>query len=207
MALTRLNNDMYIVSKLGDNPKVDNGLSTDQFRARFDEAGIIIQSFLNNILIPELEKTVVWETIVNEQNTKIASAQKSSATALERANAAVPKSGGTMTGNLSIIPDPTADTHATNKKYVDSRIQYVSAALTAAGWGGSGPYTQAISVPGVTAEKGSHVSPVYSGVDDASIETAAACVTYASDETDVIRFVCLHAKPDVDIPIRVEVHR
>ena len=206
MALPRLLDDLIIIAKLGANPKLDNGLSTEQFRAKFDEAGLIIQTFLNDYLIPELEQTVVWETIVNEQNTKIAAAEKNASNALSKANTALQRSGGTMTGALN-IPTPTEAAHAANKGYVDGKITYQNKTLSATGWSTSAPYTQSISVTGVTANMPPHVSPVYSGSNDAALEAACACITYATAGDGTITFVCLHDKPTVAIPIQVEVHK
>ena len=39
---------------------------------------------------------------------------------IDKANAALPKSGGTMTGALTLAADPTQDMHAATKKYVDN---------------------------------------------------------------------------------------
>lgn len=38
---------------------------------------------------------------------------------IAKANAALPKAGGVMTGAITLPGDPTEDNHATNKKYVD----------------------------------------------------------------------------------------
>ena len=206
MALPRLLEDLIIIAKLGDNPRLENGMTTDQFRAKFDEAGRIIQTFLNESLIPELEKTVVWETIVREQNAKIAAAEKNASNALSKANTAVQKIGGTMTGALSTLT-PTEDAHAANKGYVDGKITYQSKTLSASGWSASAPYNQTIAVTGVMEDKPPHVSPVYSGSSDEALEAACACITYATAGNGTITFVCLHEKPETAIPILVEVHR
>lgn len=52
MAIPRFDEDLAIISKLGDNPGSDNNLTTDAFRAKFDEGPQKIQKFLNNVLIP-----------------------------------------------------------------------------------------------------------------------------------------------------------
>lgn len=63
MALERLNDDLSVISKLGTNPGIDNGLSEEQLKAKFDEAVNIIKLFLNEKLIPSLEMSVDTETI------------------------------------------------------------------------------------------------------------------------------------------------
>lgn len=47
------------------------------------------------------------------------------------AEAALPKSGGTMTGALTLSGDPTEALHAATKKYVDNLIGGVEAEMTA----------------------------------------------------------------------------
>lgn len=57
MALQKFNDDLNIIAKLGDNPRTDNGLSTQGFKSKFDEAGLALQSFINDTLIPGIENT------------------------------------------------------------------------------------------------------------------------------------------------------
>lgn len=62
MAIPKFLQDLAIISKLGDNPGSDNNLTTSGLRAKFDEAGIAIQSYINNTLIPALS------SIANPEN-------------------------------------------------------------------------------------------------------------------------------------------
>ena len=43
MAVKRLTESVEIIQQLGDNPGTDNGLSTPELRAKFDEAAKIIK--------------------------------------------------------------------------------------------------------------------------------------------------------------------
>lgn len=65
MALKKLLADLSIISKLGTNPGIDDGLSEEQLKAKFDEAANIIKDYLNNYLILEIEKTVDVETLLS----------------------------------------------------------------------------------------------------------------------------------------------
>ena len=57
MALTQFTHDMDIISKLSDSPNVDDGLTADQLKAKFDEGGKAIKEYINNTLLVEaLEK-------------------------------------------------------------------------------------------------------------------------------------------------------
>lgn len=62
-------------------------------------------------------------------STTTAATPSSVKSAYDKANAALPKSGGTMTGALTLSGAPTADLHAATKKYVDDLI---SVAITGA---------------------------------------------------------------------------
>lgn len=57
MAIPRFDEDLAIISKLGDNPGSDNNLTTNAFRAKFDEGPLKIQQYLNEVLIPAAEQS------------------------------------------------------------------------------------------------------------------------------------------------------
>ena len=98
MAMERFDDDLNIIAGLGDDPKRDDGLSTQGFKSIFDKAGLLIQDFINNKLIPYIEKQ----------------------------NVGLPLGGGTMEGAINMngqplsgLNAPTADDEAANKGYVD----------------------------------------------------------------------------------------
>lgn len=53
--ITKLTQDLAVISKLGDNPGSENNLSTAALRAKFDEAALIIQRYINEVLVPALD--------------------------------------------------------------------------------------------------------------------------------------------------------
>lgn len=55
MALTKLTEDVSTVSKLDNEPNDVGGLTAEELRAKFDEAGEIIKKYLNDILLTELQ--------------------------------------------------------------------------------------------------------------------------------------------------------
>lgn len=125
--------------------------------------------------------------------------------AVKAGTAYVMKSGDTMTGNLA-VPAPTESGHAVNKSYVDT--QTVTETLAAANWAGdSAPYTQIITVAGLTDAKTANIYPEYSGTLDEKLamQEACGCVSYAESDGTELTFCCLEEKPEVDITIRVEV--
>lgn len=70
------------------------------------------------------------------------------------ANGALPKSGGTMTGDITLKGNPTNNLHAAPKQYVDGiAAKYTAVTLTTSAWtmSADGRYQQTVSVPNVTA--------------------------------------------------------
>lgn len=55
MSLPKFTKDVQIISKLDDEPNDVGGLSADEFKAKFDEASVLIKEFINNTLLPYLE--------------------------------------------------------------------------------------------------------------------------------------------------------
>lgn len=96
-----------------------------------------------------------------------------------------------------------------NKAYVDGRATTaVSVTLTAAGWSGSGPYTQTIIVAALTDGRRCSVYPAY-GDDTAAnlaMKEACACLSYTKRDGQNVTFTCLDDKPAVDINIVAEVY-
>lgn len=115
------------------------------------------------------------------------------------------KTGGAMTGYLDVIT-PVEKGHAVNKGYVDTVP--VKASLTAAGWAGTeAPYTQSITVAGLSDTRRAIAYPAYSGSleTDRAMREACGCVSYAVRSGSVITFYCLDEKPGADIDLIVEV--
>ena len=56
MALTKFEKDMAIISALDDEPNDVGGLTAAELKAKFDEGGKAIQSYLNETMLPESER-------------------------------------------------------------------------------------------------------------------------------------------------------
>lgn len=116
MALDRFNDDLNVVGNLGDDPKRDDGLSTPQFKSCFDKAGLAIQRFINNKLIPQIE-SAIDEGALLQQITSVL-------------NRKLDKAGGIMTGDIDMngqklrgLNTPTKDDEAATKGFVSSEIK------------------------------------------------------------------------------------
>lgn len=139
---------------------------------------------------------------------------------------ALAASGGEVTGDIVVngtidmrahritsLADPVSVDDAVHKDYVDTALNgvktvSVSATLTAAGWTGSAPYVQSVTITGMTDAKKAMAYPVYGSNTSANIALKEACgmVSFASRSGSVLTFTCLEDKPTVDIPIAVEVY-
>ncbi|MCL2409437.1 MAG: hypothetical protein FWC96_07465 [Oscillospiraceae bacterium] len=62
MDIQRLNEDMNIISVLPDEPNSVGGLSADELKARFDRAGNVLKDYINDSLVPDVEREIVAET-------------------------------------------------------------------------------------------------------------------------------------------------
>ena len=128
----------------------------------------------------------------------------------------LPLAGGTMLGAvnmnaqaLSGLPEPSADSDAATKAYVDQRRRTATATLRAAGWSSTVPYTQNISVSDMRAGDWVRVEPLYKGNLDADLATKAAfeSVSYVYSMTKYFTAVCLETKPAIDLDVFIEVLR
>lgn len=128
--------------------------------------------------------------------------------AKEAANNALLKTGGTMTGALSVL-EPTEDSHASTKKYVDSKYFSGNVTLLASGWSETAPYKQTVSVSGVLESDKPHYCVVYSGVleTDITLKEAFAKVDDLDTSNGEMVFTCFEEKPEVDIPVQFEINR
>ena len=63
MAIDFFTDDMNIIQKLDDQPNDVGGLSADELKEKFDEAGNKVKNFLNSTLIPELNNVITKEKI------------------------------------------------------------------------------------------------------------------------------------------------
>lgn len=133
---------------------------------------------------------------------------------------ALPSAGGLMTGNIVMnshqikaLGAPTDSADAATKGYVDTALSNAktiakAATLTAAGWSASAPYTQSVTVSGLTDTKRAMAYPVYGSNTAINLALKEACgmVSFASRSGSTLTFTCLEDKPTVNIPITVEVY-
>lgn len=125
MALDRFNDDMHIIEGMGDNPKRDDGLSTPQFKASFDKAGLRIQKFINEKLIPQIENFLNEGAILGQISAAL--------------NRKFDKTGGDLTGEVNMngrkvtgLADPENDSDAVPMSFLEpyAKKEYVNRNLS-----------------------------------------------------------------------------
>lgn len=90
MAIPKITSDLSVISKLGDNPNTDNGLTAEQLKAVFDQAPNMIKSYINEKLVPAIG---VVETAA--ASAKTAADEAKSAAGLKREFTAIYDGSGT----------------------------------------------------------------------------------------------------------------
>lgn len=133
--------------------------------------------------------------------------------------------GGGMVGQINMngqpisgLNEPTEETQAANKGYVDSvgnaaksyaKTTAVTLSLPASGWAGdSAPYTQTVTMNVLTDLLRVMFYPKYGDNIEANLamRDACACVSYADRNGENVTFTCLEDKPSVDINVIAEVY-
>lgn len=143
--------------------------------------------------------------ILNKPDSAIAKAQQTADTAKKTAEAALSRSGGTMTGPVTVL-EPQQANHPATKDYVDSKRLGFTLNLPAAGWTGEGPFTQTLPLAGILATDVPHYGILYS--DNWAAEKEAFAMVDELDTADgSVTFTCYEDKPEANLSIQMEVNR
>ena len=134
--------------------------------------------------------------------------------ALTLAEAALPGSGGSLTGDLDLggsrilgLAEPGAAGDAATKGYVDSRHFTARVTLTAAGWEGTGPCSQTLTLAGILASDCPHYGVVYTAGNVEAEKEAFALVDELEAVDGKLIFRCYGDKPESDLTVQLEVNR
>lgn len=102
------------------------------------------------------------------------------------------------------------DAEKNAKDHADSLHKILTATIPASGWPDVAPYHQIVHIPGVLGTDHPHIFPVYARDDKEEAEKqveAWSKIYKAGTGAENITFFCLKEKPEVDIPIQIEVNR
>lgn len=93
MSISGLSENVSIHQTLGDNPNTDNNLSADELKALFDQAAEILKAYLNNIVVPEINRLAPLAEAGDENSeealSKLAEMQNSITWALNKVDSAL----------------------------------------------------------------------------------------------------------------------
>ena len=211
MAIPKFEKDVKVISKLPNYPGSEGGLTPAEFREKFDEASEIIKDYLNNVLIPEMDKTVDVQALLNGilDPTLTATDKAAQAKAVGDAlNKKLSLTGGTLAGPLVVL-EPTEANQPATKGFVESKHFPANVTLLASGWSAEAPYTLTVEVAGILATDQPHYGVVYSeDVETALAQKEAFAMVDDLDTADgSVTFTCFEDRPEVDIPIQMEVNR
>ena len=224
--------DVEVISKLGDSPGADDNLTTEQLKAKFDQAPKAIKEYLVS-LVGVLEELFGSEggalsggNLTGNLNINLykifgirTPSDPSDAANKEYVDnglgGKMDKTGGNFSGEVQMggnaikgLPHPITDSEPSTKAYVDEKRKVFSSSILAE-WSGNKPYVQTVTVPGILTSDIPHITPVYS----ADPKTAAAqkeawgYVDMGIAKDGKITFTCLEDKPETAIPIQIEVMR
>ena len=230
--IPEFSDDMEIIQKLSDYPEQDM-LTTSQFKACFDKAGMLIKAFLNKYVVPAINNYVASQdgllsveggamkgniSMAGNRVTGLGEPIVDSDSATKKyTDAKLPKSGGIMTGPIAMggykvtgLGRPTDAGDAATKGYVDGKHFLATVSLPAAGWAGdAAPYTQTVAVPGILETDTPHYGVVYSGTAEEknARKEGFSLVDDLDTAAGSVTFTCFEEKPAVDLTVQLEVNR
>jgi hypothetical protein len=150
--------------------------------------------------------------IKNKPDATIAKAQSTADSAKATAEAALARSGGDMTGHMTVL-EPAQDANPATKKYVDGVVvnTHMTAQVTlpASGWSDAAPYTQRIDIEGILSTDRPHVCLIPS--DDLELALAQeehwGLVKRGVAYDSYIVFTCYEDRPETNLTLQIEVNR
>lgn len=152
MAFTQVSKDMDIIAALDDEPNDVGGLTAAQLKAKFDEGGKALKTYINDTLIPELESSTGGASI--GVSASGITATKLNA-ALEELKAAVDEA------TIGTLPNGSVTT---------AKIQ--DGAVSSAKLGASAVSTEKIADEAVTSAKLGAKAVKTANIDDGAVDTA-----------------------------------
>lgn len=210
MAIKKLEQDLAVLSKLSDYPGSQDGLSTDEFKAKFDEAPLAIQDYINEVLVPAVNAFSPGgsDSIADGSVTtvKLASSAVTSAKIASGAVTTGKINDGAVT-NAKIadgaVTAAKVDSTVATTAYVDGKRIKGTCTLTASGWSGG---AQDVSVSGILASDMPHWGVVY-GTNKEAEKEAFALVDELETYAGKFTFRCFGDVPTVNLNIQWEVNR
>lgn len=183
-----------IISALGDEPNVDDGLTAQQLKNKFDEAPKNIRTFLNNTLIHELEQKI------RSMDTAISSAASSSVGTARIVDGAVTEA---KLANGAVTGSKFADGAVTGAKIAANAVSANFTATIGTSWTATGaPFTGQYQATGIVPEDESDPDTAITWActsQDADVIAAYDLLSF-DVIANIIKVSC-DSNPEVDIPV------
>ena len=111
--------------------------------------------------------------------------------------------------SANYVEEKLAEVAENAAAYTDGKHLDATATITAEWTGDAAPYTQIVTVPGILETDKPHIFPVYSSELETALAQKEAWAMVSKGETaaGTITFTCFEDKPEVEIPIQIEVNR
>lgn len=218
MSFTTFTGEVNNISQLSDTPTITEGLSPDELKARFDLGGARIKDFINNTLIPQLERTSAAANIgaqsVNgfSQFTDVQTGlsliiNKLLKLSEEFSSGAIIAQNAISTEKVQngAITNPKLGNNAiTEEKIVSGAVSTTFTATLGTTWSGSGPYTQTVEIEGLLATDNPIIDVTASGTfaTDKKRDEEFSKVYRATVQDGSITFYAKEA-PTVELPVRL----
>lgn len=215
MAISKFNDDLDIIQKLDTYPNDTDGLSADELKERFDRAGNLLKTFLNEVLIPELAAENIpftASTAVDAANIQKAienvQAQISGVTLNMIPDRTVTRAklAKSLDDLLSSLLDDSTSHGSSIAELVESKavksISYAKTLLASAWAGASKPYQYDLDVDGITTDNNIVVFFGESISDNAMNQSIQNNVRVSAVETGKIVFKS-DSVPRLDIPVSI----
>lgn len=197
MAIPFFEEDMSIISQLGDYPGSEDGLTTADFKAQFDLAGKKIKEFLNNTLIPSINISIDVDELTSFILSKTVNV-----------NGDVMNGSLDMNGNqIHYLAEPTDESDAATMGFVNDTTErlkttleytYRTVTLASSGWNNK---EQTVVVNGVSSNADVTVSPAPNRENVSAYgESEVICIGSGDDS---LAFQC-ESTPSVDLIVNIK---
>lgn len=179
----------YVDDAVANVPTPTGGITQEQADARYVQlAGSTMTGDLKVLESPLSDTSAVSKSYAQGL---FAGAVNTANAAKQAADAALPKSGGTMTGTLTLAGAPTADLDAATKQYVDSKTESLELL-----WEGVPTTTQTVidvTSPNITKFNGLHVVMTANNLSSgqrAFVELGGKTIIGTNTPNEVLTTVC-----------------
>lgn len=109
-----------------------------------------------------------------------------------------------LTGDTTLSDTVEAARQAALEATEGMKREVISVTLLANAWSNTAPYTQTVTVPGMTADKdflAPYVVPTGNESDDLAAQAALSCISGGTTDTDSVTFYCYDEKPTTTITV------